>query len=68
MSTAEKGFIILGGDLPSTPVKHFFLLDQVGLVYLFLIGLDFVGVLFCLLVCGFFSPCSVILVGHVHLF
>lgn len=35
MPTAEKGFTILGGDLPSTLVKHTFLLDQVGLVYLF---------------------------------
>lgn len=35
MSSAEKGFTILGGDPSSTLFKHFFLLDQLGLVYLF---------------------------------
>lgn len=52
MSTAEKWFTILGGDLPSILVKNFLILEQLGLVCL--VGLYFVGVLFCTLVWVFF--------------
>lgn len=66
MSTAEKRFTTLGGDLPSILVKNFLILEQLGLVCL--VGLYFVGVLFCTLVWVFSPPCSINLAGHVHLF